>query len=78
MTMAQRQEVFLFVGTRMAYLILKRWYDWQFGEEKMELPPGPLPRDKTTKRRNLDVRIPAFLCLGEGSADLTGAWMMYL
>ena len=44
MTMAQRQEVFLFVGTRMAYLILKRWYDWQFGEEKMELPPGPPPQ----------------------------------
>ena len=35
--------------------------------------PDRLPRDKTTKRRNLDVRIPAFLCLGEGSADLTGA-----
>lgn len=44
MTMAQRQEVFLFVGTRMAYLILKRWYDWQFGEEKMEMPPGPPPQ----------------------------------
>ena len=35
--------------------------------------PDRLRRDKTTKRRNLDVRIPAFLCLGEGSADLTGA-----
>ena len=44
MTMARRQEVFLFVSTRMAYLILKRWYDWQFGEEKMELPPGPPPQ----------------------------------
>lgn len=44
MTMEQRQEIFLFVGTRMSYLILKRWYDWQFGEEKMEMPPGPPPQ----------------------------------
>lgn len=43
MTMEQRQEVFLFVGTRMSYVLLKRWYDWQFGEEKMEMPPGSPP-----------------------------------
>ena len=42
-TMEEKQEIFLFVGTRMAYLLLKRWYDWQFGEEKMEMPPGPPP-----------------------------------
>lgn len=40
---AQRQEVFLFIGTRMAGYILKRWYDWQYGEDKLETPPGPPP-----------------------------------
>lgn len=43
MSTEEKTEVFLFVGTRYAYLLLKRWYDWQFGEEKMEGPPGPPP-----------------------------------
>ncbi len=44
MPTAEQEEVFLFVGTRYAYLLLKRWYDWQFGEDKMEMPPPP-PHD---------------------------------
>ena len=41
----EQAELFLFVGTRMPYLLVKRWYDWQFGKEKMEGPPGPPPQD---------------------------------
>ncbi len=38
----EKVEVFLFLGTRYPYLLLKRWYDWQFGTEKTEMPPPPL------------------------------------
>jgi hypothetical protein len=41
MSTAEKQELFLFVGTRMPYLLLKRWYDWQFGPEKLDMPPPP-------------------------------------
>jgi hypothetical protein len=41
MPLGEKQELFLFVGTRMPYLLLKRWYDWQFGPEKLEMPPPP-------------------------------------
>ena len=44
MPVAEQAELFLFVGTRMPYLLVKRWYDWQFGKEKMEGPPGPPPQ----------------------------------
>ncbi len=37
----EQAEIFLYVGTRYPFLLLKRWYDWQYGEEKMELPPPP-------------------------------------
>ena len=37
----EKAEAFLFLGTRFSYLLLKRWYDWQFGAEKMEMPPPP-------------------------------------
>lgn len=41
MSPEEKAELFLFVGTRYPYLLLKRWYDWQFGVEKMEMPPPP-------------------------------------
>lgn len=40
----QMEELYLFIGTRMPFILLKRWYDWQFGEEKLEMPPPP-PQD---------------------------------
>lgn len=44
MDVKERAEVFLFIGARMPFLILKRWYDWQFGPDKMDFPPPP-PQD---------------------------------
>ena len=40
-----RAEAFLYAGSRYPFLLLKRWYDWQFGKEKMEMPSfdGPPP-----------------------------------
>lgn len=35
------EELYLFVGTRMPFILIKRWYDWQFGAEKLEMPPPP-------------------------------------
>lgn len=46
----ERAELFLFVGTRMPYLLLKRWYDWQFGAEKMEMPPPPPEKLQKTEK----------------------------
>ncbi len=43
LTLEEKAELFLFVGTRYPFLLVKRWYDWQFGVEKMEPPPGPPP-----------------------------------
>lgn len=40
----EKAEMFLFLGTRLPFLLIKRWYDWQFGKEKMEMPPPP-PQD---------------------------------
>lgn len=34
----EKEELFLYLGTRLPYLLLKRWYDWQYGEEKMQMP----------------------------------------
>ena len=35
---------FLYLGARYPFLLVKRWYDWQFGKDKMEMPPPP-PKD---------------------------------
>lgn len=43
LSLEERAELFVFVGTRYPFLLVKRWYDWQFGKEKMEGPPGPPP-----------------------------------
>lgn len=40
----QLEELYMFVGTRMPFILIKRWYDWQFGPEKLEMPPPP-PQD---------------------------------
>jgi hypothetical protein len=41
MSLGEKQEIFLFIGTRMPHMLVKRWYDWQFGAEKLEMPPPP-------------------------------------
>ena len=33
-----RAEVFLYLGCRYPFLLLKRWYDWQYGKDVMERP----------------------------------------
>ena len=43
LSLEEKAELFLFIGTRYPFLLVKRWYDWQFGKEKMEGPPGPPP-----------------------------------
>lgn len=43
MDLEEKAELFLFIGTRYPFLLVKRWYDWQFGKEKMEGPPGGPP-----------------------------------
>ncbi len=43
MTPAQRAEAFLFFGARYPFLLLKRWYDWQYGPDKLEGGPGGPP-----------------------------------
>ncbi len=45
LSLEEKAELFLFIGTRYPFLLIKRWYDWQFGKEKMEGPPGPPPQD---------------------------------
>lgn len=37
----EKTEVYLFVATRMSYFILKRWHDWMFGAEVLEMGPPP-------------------------------------
>jgi len=36
-----KTEVFLFIATRMPYLLLKKYYDWHFGAEVVEMGPPP-------------------------------------
>ena len=36
-----RAEAFLYLGARYPFLLLKRWYDWQFGLDKLEMGPPP-------------------------------------
>lgn len=36
--LAEKEELYLYIGTQLPYLLLKRWYDWQFGEEKIQMP----------------------------------------
>lgn len=43
LSLEEKAELFLFVGTRYPFLLVKRWYDWQFGVEQMAPPPGPPP-----------------------------------
>ena len=43
LSLEEKAELFLFIGTRYPFLLVKRWYDWQFGKEKMEGPPGGPP-----------------------------------
>lgn len=40
-----KTEVFSYIATRMPYDLLKKYYDWHFGAEVVELgpPPGALP-----------------------------------
>ena len=44
MTPEEKAEAFLYLGARYPFLLVKRWYDWQFGKDKMEMPPPP-PKD---------------------------------
>ena len=44
MTVEAKAEAFLYLGARYPFLLVKRWYDWQFGKDKMEMPPPP-PKD---------------------------------
>ncbi len=44
MTQEEKAEAFLYLGGRYPFLLIKRWYDWQFGKDKMEMPPPP-PQD---------------------------------
>lgn len=37
----EKAEAFLYLGARYPFLLVKRWYDWQEGKEKMEMPPPP-------------------------------------
>lgn len=42
LSLEEKTELFGFIGTRYPFLLVKRWYDWQFGAEKMGPPPdGP-------------------------------------
>ncbi len=41
MTEEEKAEAFLYLGARYPFLLIKRWYDWQFGKDKMEMPPPP-------------------------------------
>ena len=36
-----RAEAFLYAGARYPFLVVKRWYDWQFGKDKLEMGPPP-------------------------------------
>jgi len=36
-----RAEAFLYLGARYPFLLVKRWYDWQFGKDKLEMGPPP-------------------------------------
>lgn len=40
----EKGELFVYIGARMPFIIIKRWYEWEFGKEKMEMPPPP-PQD---------------------------------
>lgn len=40
----EKAEAFLYLGARYPFLLIKRWYDWQFGKDKLEMPPPP-PQD---------------------------------
>ena len=40
-----RGELFKYVGTRYPFYLLKRWYDWQFGQDVLDFPPPP-PEDQ--------------------------------
>ncbi len=44
MTQEEKAEAFLYLGGRYPFLLVKRWYDWHYGKEKMEAPPGPPPQ----------------------------------
>ena len=44
MSVEEKAEAFLYAGARYPFLLVKRWYDWQFGKDKMEMPPPP-PHD---------------------------------
>lgn len=44
MASEEKAEAFLYLGARYPFLLVKRWYDWQFGKDKMEMPPPP-PQD---------------------------------
>lgn len=37
----EKAELFLYIGTRYPFLLIKRWYDWQFGKEELKMPPPP-------------------------------------
>ena len=36
-----RAQWFLYLGARYPFLLVKRWYDWQFGKDKLEMGPPP-------------------------------------
>ena len=40
----EKGELFVYIGARMPFILIKRWYEWYFGKEKMEMPPPP-PQD---------------------------------
>lgn len=36
-----RAEVFRYLGTQYPFLLLKRWYDWQYGKDVLVMGPPP-------------------------------------
>ena len=41
LSLEARAEAFLYAGARYPFLMLKRWYDWQFGKDVLEMGPPP-------------------------------------
>ena len=44
-----RAELFLYLGGRYPFLLLKRWYDWQYGRDVLEMGPPPSDDDSSDR-----------------------------
>lgn len=40
---AGKTQIMLFFGTEYAHILIRKYYTWLFGEEKLNMPPGPPP-----------------------------------